>query len=399
MSTAAGRPKTAGVSIVCVFNNAEVRTECLDRSIDRYQGPVDVDFIPVDNRARQFSTAGAALNHGAAVARHDLVVFVHQDVYLHSIDRIVEAGAGLLDRSWSMLGASGVTSTGEVIGLLRDRTDLIGRSAPTPVEVDTLDEVLFMIRRDVVVADPLTEQGDLAWHAYAVEYATRLRRSGDRVGAVDLAITHNSLTINLDRLDVAHRVVGDMYPDLRPIHTTCGTIQGRRLTFKDLPVVRDHRWRVRWIRNSVGARRLSRQIPATVILSDIRHDVDLLTFGESDPLHIINVDDSGSFGREPEGEGWLRFSRLGKPVDFIVVAADGELDSCLDDLSETANVLVTGLDEAGVTRLCRRSGVGRDWAVGIQSGDHWALSGPVLSDLPDAWSEPAAVPLGSRSPN
>ena len=135
----------------------------------------------------------------------------------------------------------------------------------------------------------------------------------------------------------------------------------------------------------------------TVILSDIRHDVDLLKFGAGDPLHVINVDDTGSFARE--AEGWLRFSRLGKPVDFTVVGADSELDSCLDDLSETTNVLVTGLDEAGVTRLCGTSRARRDWAVGIQSGDHWALSGPVLRDLPDAWSEPAAVPLGSRPPN
>ena len=397
MTTAARRLESAGVSIVCVFNDMEVRTECLDRSIDRYRGFVDVDFIPLDNRAHQFSTAGAALNHGAAMARHDLVVLVHQDVYLHSIDRLVEAGASLLDRSWSMLGASGVTSSGEVIGLLRDRTDLIGRSAPTPVEVDTLDEVLFMVRRDTMLSRPLIEEDDLAWHAYAVEYATRLRTSGERVGAVDLEITHNSLTINLDRLDVAHRVVGDMYPDLKPIHTTCGTIQGRRLKMKDLPVVRDHRWRVRWIRNSVGARRLSRKVPVTVILSDIRHDVDLLKFGASDPLHVINVNDTEAFVEGPEA--WLRLSRLGKPVDFIAVDAGSGLDSCLERLSERANVLVTGLDEKGIIRLCGGIGADRRWAIGIQSGDHWALAGRVLDDLPQAWSKSAAVPLGSRPPN
>ncbi len=380
---------------MCVFNNLEVRAECLDRSIERYEGVVDVDYIPVDNRDHQFSTAGAALNHGASLARHELVVLVHQDVYLHSIDRLVEAGVALLDRSWSMLGASGVTSTGEVIGLLRDRTDLIGRSAPMPVEVDTLDEVLFMILRDVMLSDPLTEESDLAWHAYAVEYATRLRRSGHRVGAVDLAITHNSLTINLDRLDVAHRVVGDMYPELQPIHTTCGTIQIRtRLKLKDLPVVRDHRWRLRWIRNSVGARRLSRTLPITVILSDIRHDVDLLKFGARDPLRVINLDSTGSFAAS--ATGWLRFSRLGKPVDFRAVATDNELHSCLDQLPQTTNVLVTGLDEGAVGRLCGGVGASRHWAVGIQSGAHWALSGPVLAELPGAWSRPAAVPLGSR---
>ena len=214
MATAAGRPER-GVSIVCVFNDRA--SVGVPRPLDRspIRAIVDVDYIPVDNRRTpvQYS-AGAALNHGArrGPARSRRLRAPRR--LPHSIDRLVEAGAGLLDGPWSMLGASGVTSTGEVIGLLRDRTDLIGRPAPTPVEVDTLDEVLFMIRRDVVLADPLIEESDLAWHAYAVEYATRLRRSGDRVGAVDLAITHNSLTINLDRLDVAHRVVGEHIPRL-----------------------------------------------------------------------------------------------------------------------------------------------------------------------------------------
>lgn len=393
MTTNSERRPPSGVSIVCVFNNIDVRTECLDQSISRYQGIVDIDYLPIDNRNQQFSTAGAALNHGAARARHGLVVFVHQDVYLHSIDRIVEAGVGLLDGSWTMLGASGMTSAGELVGLLRDRTDLIGRSAPSPVEVDTLDEVLFMIDRDVLLTDPLTEEADLAWHAYAVEYAARLRSSGRSVGAVDLQITHNSLTINLDRLDVAHRVVGSIYPDLRPIHTTCGTISNEHPKFKDLPLVRDHRWRKRWFMDSVVARRISKQSRVRVVLSDIRHDVDLLAFGTALPLHVINIDGSETFVEDPPG--WLRLSRLGKPVHFAAVSEE-QLDPRLADLPRTANILVTGLGERAVAHLCGGGTSDRAWIVGVQSGDHWALSGPVSDQLPDHWMRPSAVPMGGR---
>jgi hypothetical protein len=70
----------AGISIVCVYNDPEVREQCLDRSIDAYAGRLEIDYIAVDNTGHDYSTAGAALNHGAEMARYDVVVFVHQDV-------------------------------------------------------------------------------------------------------------------------------------------------------------------------------------------------------------------------------------------------------------------------------------------------------------------------------
>ena len=171
-----------GISIVCVYNDPDVRRECLDRSIAAYAGGLEVDYIPVDNTKYAFSSAGAALNYGARQARHDLVVFVHQDVYLHSLERMTTAAAAFSEGAWGLLGASGVTAQGKSVGRLRDRIQLIGSSAPTPVDVDSVDEVLFMVPRELVLRHPLTADPDLAWHAYAVEYGLRLRQLGKRVG-------------------------------------------------------------------------------------------------------------------------------------------------------------------------------------------------------------------------
>ena len=168
---------TPGISIVCVYNDLAVRRECLDRSIEAYVGGVDVDYVAVDNTTHAFSTAGAALNHGARKARHELVAFVHQDVYLHSINRLVDAGVAFKDGTWGLLGANGVTSKGENVGRLRDRAQVIGAHAPSPVEVDSVDEVLFMAPRDLVLNNPISEDGALAWHAYAVEYGLRHTRT------------------------------------------------------------------------------------------------------------------------------------------------------------------------------------------------------------------------------
>jgi len=111
----------AGISIVCVYNDPEVRKQCLDRSIDAYGGNLEIDYIAVDNTTRDYSSAGAALNHGAEMARFDVVVFVHQDVHLHSIDRLAAVGAALIGGKWGLLGANGVTMQGESVGRLRRR--------------------------------------------------------------------------------------------------------------------------------------------------------------------------------------------------------------------------------------------------------------------------------------
>jgi hypothetical protein len=384
----------AGVSIVCVYNDPDVRRECLDRSVAAYAGALDVDYIPVDNTRHAFSSAGAALNHGARQARHDLVVLVHQDVYLHSLDRLFIAAAAFGEGGWGLLGANGVTVEGESVGRLCDRVQLIGSHAPTPVDVDSVDEVLFMVPRELLLSHPLTEDPDLAWHAYAVEYGLRLRQMDKRVGAVDLAITHNSLTINLAKLDVAHRRVGLMYPELRPVRTTCGTIGIKEPRWRHLPVIRQHRWRLRWLRHSLVAAKVRRRMNVPVVLSDIRHEVDLLPFSDESPLHLFNVDRVGGFSdvaAEP-----LRFTRYGRPVIMRTVRSRSQLMAMLGQMPPASRILVVDVEFADLEEISRQPGRDRDWLVGIQSGALWLLGGPGARELPGQWSLPQAVPLGAR---
>src|ERR1700712_5241769 len=96
----AATPSTSGaaVSIICVFNNETVRRRCLDRSIDDHRGQLPgVELIAFDYTTHAFSSAGAALNHGARLATGDILAFVHQDVYLHSLDALGRAGQLLMD--------------------------------------------------------------------------------------------------------------------------------------------------------------------------------------------------------------------------------------------------------------------------------------------------------------
>ena len=64
----------------------------------------------------------------------------------------------------------------------------------------------------------------MVWHADAVEYGLRVERLGLRTGAVNVPLTHNSLTTNVDKSDVAHAAVATSHSELLTLQTTCGTI-------------------------------------------------------------------------------------------------------------------------------------------------------------------------------
>lgn len=381
-----------GLTIACVYNDPAVREHCLDRSIAAHRGTTEVQYLPVDNTAHAFPSAGEALNHAVRLAHHDVVVFVHQDVYLHDIDRLAGAASALDDPRWGVLGASGVTGDRQWVGRLRDRVILVGGPAPEPVPVDTLDEVLFMARRELLLDEPLSEDPDLAWHAYAVEYALRMRSAGRLAGAVDTAITHNSLTVNLARLDEAHRRVAQQYPQLLPIATTCGTITRRR-SWRDVPRLRGQRWHT-WLRQSRPAGRVRAALGVPVVLADIAHEVDLLDFSAARPLHLVNLDRTGEFAGAAGASVVLE--RRGRPVLMSAVVDDHELEPALAQLAPDDHVLVTGLrreDLPGLGSVLDS----RPWLAGVQWDEVWLLGGPDAAEPPAAWRRRQAVPLGAGS--
>lgn len=381
-----------GLTIACVFNDVDVRRHCLDRSLEAGSRSVELQYVPVDNTGHAFPSAGAALNHAVRQADHDVVVLVHQDVYLHDLERLAAAASALDDPQWGVIGASGVTAERRWAGRLRDRVILNGEPAPSPIEVDTLDEVLFMARRDDLLDEPLSEETDLAWHAYAVEYALRVRSNGRLAGAVDTAITHNSLTTNLARLEEAHRHVAHQYADLLPIHTTCGTLRQPGRDWRNLPGLRGQRWRMTWLRQSLAAARVRAVVDIAVVLADVAHEVDLLPYSSTHPLHLVNLDTTGAFA--PLAPGPVLLERGGRPVLMSSVATLDGLESLLDSVPLREHVLVTGLTTSDLA-LMRPRLEGGGWIAGLHRDEIWLLAGPGAAEPPHEWTLPQAVPLGA----
>jgi hypothetical protein len=382
------------VSVVCVFNDEQVRRHCLDRSLEAGRlEALDIDYVPVDNRTKTFKTAGQALNFGAAAAKHDYVAFVHQDVYLHSLRALEEAAAAMDGGAFGILGAIGISSDGRLRGRVRDRVVLLGERVDQPTRVDSVDEVLFMVPRQLLSLEPLSEDPELGWHAYAVEYGLRVQSAGLHVGAVDIPLTHNSLTTNLANLDVAHRAVADRYPAALPVRTTCGIVRSDRGRLSDHRLLRGHRWRYRWIRESIASRGLVRTDGVSRrVLGDIRFEIDdLLRANPGASVRIVNVRDAEE--RTTAFDDELDLIRRGRTVTVASTGFDEALATARQAAAGDESVLVTNVLPDGLGTLAaalppQRIVVGWADAIGC-----WVLVGNAAGSLPKRWERPPVRPL------
>jgi hypothetical protein len=159
------------ISIVCVYNNERLLADFLLDSLSRQT--VHYELITIDNTKNQFTSAAQALNCGGRKARGKYIMFVHQDIRLCSNEWLYDAER-MLD-SLPNLGVAGTAGRKEGSCILANLTNgtpptAAGTQIPEPVAVQTLDECLTIVPRDifnVLQFDEITCDG---WHLYAVEY-------------------------------------------------------------------------------------------------------------------------------------------------------------------------------------------------------------------------------------
>jgi hypothetical protein len=387
------------VSIICVFNNVEVRRHCLDTSIAVSGTDQEVEMIAVDNRGGDHPSAGHSLNHGAAAARGRVLAFIQQDIYIHSLEALKRAAQALLaSPQFGMLGAVGIDHRGRIVGRMRDRVVLLGSSVTAPTRVDSVDEVLFLIPQRLWSELPLAEDAELAWHAYAVEYALRLRRRGLWTGVVEIPLTHNSLSGNLAGLGEAHAALARRYPDALPVATTCGVIRRPKTWPKPASalarVVARHRWRYRWLRKSLIASRAALASAAPVVLSDIRRDVDRFIPARA-ALRIVNVDRQRSEFAGPAVGALLLLQRRQRFVEFQVTSPS-QLATIIRQRRPGQPLLLTNLERRDLRTLALLP-ADEARTVGLHEGiGFWALIGNEQAGRPDAWPS-TSLPAGWRA--
>ena len=381
------------VSIVCVFNAPDVLASCLKRSIDEGRASAPrTQLIAIDNRHGEFATAGAALNHGAAEALNDVVVFVHQDVYLHSLSELERAAHELLlAPQIGVMGAVGIDRDGRILGRIRDRVIGLGEPARSSSNVESMDEVLFMITRDRWQLEPLADDARLGWHAYAVEYSARMRSCGLRVVVRDIPLTHNSLSSNLRHLDVAHQCIGDRYPSLLPLRTTCGTIHPKGGGQYAAMITRRASGLSRWERESRAATGARGVVPIRdVILADVRFAIDdIAAVSGATAIRALDREVPGGTATMVDG-----LERHGRPTSAATVSL-AAMAVEIDRRKEGELIVLANLDARDL-RLLDVAGIPR--VVGFsQEARLWMVVGVSRSEIGELWQGRRSRPYGGLS--
>jgi len=188
---------------------------------------------------RRFPSAGSAYNAALATCLNDFVVLVHQDVYIPEIwAHDVVRQINLLDRvdpTWAVLGIYGATSLGTNVGYVWSSgiNKLLGEPFDTPIPVESIDELLIVLRRST----GLQFDEDLpGFHLHGTDIVQTARAQGRGAYAVCAPVVHNSRPILYldDSYFKAHRYLARKWKTKLPIHNCILPISGCWFTYQKM---------------------------------------------------------------------------------------------------------------------------------------------------------------------
>jgi len=212
----------------------KILNDCLLKNLEAQRG--EHELIVVHNSAGKWNSAASALNWGARDAKGDLLMFVHQDFEFESSDWLLECER--LCGETEGLGAAGVAGKGEsreIISNISDRWPVprrVSRSdIKTVTKVQTLDECLIVIPREVFARFQFDEKTCNSWHLYAVDMSLTLLENGLGVFVLPLPGYHRSNNQSLrsgSYFETMKAVLKKHKESFTVVHTTCGTWSLRR---------------------------------------------------------------------------------------------------------------------------------------------------------------------------
>ena len=159
------------VSIIIVYTDLNKLKEAEDW-INKQSIQDSIEYIALDNRENRFSSAAKALNYGAEISKGDILVFMHQDVYLWDVSAIETYRAYLQKNEDAIVGVAGALTDGRVVMDIWETKDKIERGTRANgqiYEVEALDECLIAMTRKIWEKLRFDEVCCNNWHGYAVD--------------------------------------------------------------------------------------------------------------------------------------------------------------------------------------------------------------------------------------
>lgn len=164
------------ISLICVYND-QTQADRMVKSCEN-QG-LDIDFVLLDNREKQYLSAASALKAGAKRAAGEILVFLHQDIEFLESNTLKDILAYLKTHTSAVIGAAGVLKNAGFANNRKVLSNIVHGSTKErasgradirkPTEVFTLDECLFAMHKQVlekICFDPVLCDG---WHLYGAD--------------------------------------------------------------------------------------------------------------------------------------------------------------------------------------------------------------------------------------
>ncbi len=172
-----------------------------------------------------FTSAAQAYNSALNDCVNDIVVFVHQDVYLPGAWLLdLSASLNLLAKSdpeWGVLGCWGHTQQGRGFGFVYTNGHGVdGEPFERPMPVQTLDEIVLIIRR----SSNLRFDGDLPdFHFYGTDLCLAAASKGKKCYAISAFCIHNARWYHSypEAFYRCYRHIKNSWREYLPIQTSC----------------------------------------------------------------------------------------------------------------------------------------------------------------------------------
>ncbi len=259
------------ISIVCIYNNEAILNEYLLKSLENQT--VKFELIKIANTKNTFNSAAEALNYSAEKAIGRYIMFVHQDVHLLT-QGWLEKAEEILDKI-SYLGIAGVAGMRKIgiskiypVGTIPKESGIgrvyhnynkepwrCNKNFQEPIEVQTLDEQLLIIPRNVFNNFKFDEKVCDNWHLYGVDYSLSVRKIGLKCYILPLPVWHKSIGALNEKYYITLSKIFKKYRNEGVICTTCGIwYTSNFLNCLDLAKKAIRSEIGRWVgRNNVGA--------------------------------------------------------------------------------------------------------------------------------------------------
>lgn len=215
------------ISVICCYNNRRIYEETLLKSFSNQTETCEM--IPVDNSNNQFDSAAKALNYGASLSHGDYLIFAHQDIEIYEKTFVTSLINHLKNLHPAIIGVAGRSEVDSLVhSNITDSDKRIpagGIRIDEPSVVQTLDECLIALERNVFDKYLFDEKTCSNWHLYTVDLCLSAGMDNIKSYVIPVDAHHKSSgKISKEYYKTLVKLIKKHRKNVTKIYSTCSVV-------------------------------------------------------------------------------------------------------------------------------------------------------------------------------